>query len=48
MERCPREQLHVAQTAAGAMSIAGGDGDEATLFSMRRAAFEAEFLKRRH
>ena len=40
-----REQLHVAQAAARAMDVAGGDGDEAAPAGMRRAAFEAEFLE---
>jgi hypothetical protein len=44
----PREQLHVAQAAAGAVDVAGGDGDEAAPAGMRRAPFVAERMEERH
>jgi hypothetical protein len=34
----PREQLHVTQTAARAMDVAGGEGDEAAPAGVRRGA----------
>ena len=43
----PREQLDVAQAAARAMDVAGGDGDEAAPAGVRRAALEAELLEKR-
>jgi hypothetical protein len=39
------EQLHVAQTAARAMNVAGGEDDEAATTRMRRAALEAELFE---
>ena len=41
----PREQLNVAQAAAGAMDIAGRDRDEAPPPGMRGTAFKSEFFK---
>src|SRR5271165_5329776 len=43
----PREQLDVAQAAAGAVDVAGGEGDEATPAGMRRAALVAQLLEER-
>src|SRR5271168_2837712 len=43
----PREDLHVAQAAARAMDVAGGDRDEAAPAGVRRAALEAKLLEKR-
>ena len=41
----PREHLHVAQAAAGAVDVAGGHRDEAAPAGMRRAALVAQLLE---
>jgi len=41
----PGEELHVAQAAAGAMKIAGRDGDEGAAPGMRRASLESKFCE---
>ena len=44
----PREQLHVAQAAARAMNVAGGDGDEAAPAGVRQILHTAESMFHYH